>query len=70
MDWSFIKKCPKKKRCIDITVKKKYKTNVNMEPTAVHDQRGLHLKDKTCIKNFPGRAANVLKQHSSQISQM
>lgn len=54
MDWSFIKKCPKKKRhhC-----QKKYKTNVNLEPTAVHDQRGLHLKDKTGIKNFPGRAA-------------
>jgi len=49
---------------------KKYKSNVNMEPTALHDQRGLHLKDKTGIKNYPGRAASVLKQHSSQISQM
>ena len=41
-----------------------------MEPAAIHDQRGLDLKDKTGIKHFPGRAKSVLMQHSSQISLM
>lgn len=54
--------CPKKK--------KNKKTNVNMEPAAIHDQRGLDLKDKTGIKHFPGRAKSVLMQHSLRISLM
>ena len=58
MNWPFIQKNVKsqEKRCIDIAFKinkQKYQTKVNMGPAAVHDQRGLYLKDKTGIKLFP-----------------
>ena len=76
MNWLFITKMSslKKRDVQTLSLSKKTnkqnKTKVNTEPAAVHDQRGLDLKDKTGIKHFPGRAKSVLMQHSSQISLM